>query len=106
MHGTGQCCTNIHRFQVVAVFYPNFYPKGQPGDVERLFLLVMAAKPEGDQSVSPAFQAGHAGSIPVARSSSSRILDLVFAEVLFRGRLPDRKAALAMFRQLNCNPRT
>jgi hypothetical protein len=31
---------------------------------------------------------------------------LVFAEVLFRGRLPDRKSAHAMLRQLNCNPRT
>jgi hypothetical protein len=46
MHGTGQCCSNIHRFEAVAVFYPNFYPKGQPCGVERLFfLLFMAAKP-------------------------------------------------------------
>jgi hypothetical protein len=29
MHGTGECCTNLHGFQAAANFYPNFYPKRQ-----------------------------------------------------------------------------
>jgi hypothetical protein len=58
------------------------------------------------QSVLPAFQAGHAGSIPVARSSSLVFCDFLFPYVRNSKLLPGRKPAHAVLLQLNCNIRT
>jgi hypothetical protein len=47
MQRTGLDCTSLHRFRATAIFYPNFYPKRQPGGAGELFLLVAAANREG-----------------------------------------------------------
>ena len=54
----------------------------------------------------PFRSAGHAGSIPVARSRSLAFLDLLFLYVPDSSLLPSSKPAHTMFLQLNCNPRT
>ena len=61
-------CTRLHRLRAAAIFYPNFYPNSERSGVEVLYILVAALNWAGGPDVSPAFQAGHAGSIPVARS--------------------------------------
>jgi hypothetical protein len=43
VQGTALRCTNFHRFQAAAVFYPNFYPKRQHSGIEMPYLLVTAA---------------------------------------------------------------
>jgi hypothetical protein len=49
------------------------------------------------QDALPAFQAGHAGSIPVARSSSLSFFDFVFPYVRDSRLPPGRKGAPAIF---------
>ena len=58
------------------------------------------------RSVLPAFQAGHVGSIPVARSSSWVFFDFGFPHVRDSSLLSDHMSVNAMFLQLNCNLRT
>ena len=48
----------------------------------------------------PAFQAGHAGSIPVVRSSLLVFYDFVFSYVRDSSLLPGRKPAHAVFASL------
>ena len=74
MHRTTLRCTRIHRFQTAAIFYQNFYPNRQLIGADMLYVLVTAASWHGLPRVSPAFQAGYAGSIPVARSQAKRRL--------------------------------
>jgi hypothetical protein len=69
VHWTGPCCTSIHRFQVPAVFYPNFYPERRHSEATTLYPLVAGTGRATERSAQLTFQAGHAGSIPVARSS-------------------------------------
>ena len=40
MHWTGPCCTSIHKFRVMAVFYPDLYPERRHSQAETLYLLV------------------------------------------------------------------
>jgi hypothetical protein len=54
----------------------------------------------------PAFQAGHAGSIPVARSNLMAFFDFVFPMSAIQGFYRAASLPHAMFLQLNCNPRT
>jgi hypothetical protein len=59
-----ESCTSLHTFRAAAVFYPNFYPKRQ---LSRLRCYTSWSQPQtgvAGRSLSPAFQAGHAGSIP------------------------------------------
>jgi hypothetical protein len=42
MQRTGLRCTNIHRFRVAAIFYPNFYPNRHRREVKRPYLPVTA----------------------------------------------------------------
>ena len=49
-----------------------------------LYPLVTAANWRDFESALRAFQAGHAGSIPVARSSSLAFFDLLFTCLLFQ----------------------
>jgi hypothetical protein len=58
------------------------------------------------QDALPAFQAGHAGSIPVARSSLLTFIDLVFPLISIQAFLSGGEPIHAIFLQLNCNPRT
>ena len=50
---------------------PDFYPRKQRSGERMLFLLVPGATGPASQTCLPAFQAGHAGSIPAARSLSA-----------------------------------
>jgi hypothetical protein len=106
MHITGLDCTSLHRFRARAIFYPNLYPKEQQSGAELLYVLVIAATGAVGQDAVPAFQAGHAGSIPVARSSSLAFFDSLFPYVRGSGLLLGRKPAHTMFLQFNYNPRT
>jgi hypothetical protein len=90
-------------------FLPNFYPKRESGGVERLFLLVMAANREGRPEFVTSLRSGHAGSIPVARSTVARSTvarssSLVFCDFLFldvrSSSLPGRKPAHTVFSSL------
>ena len=69
VYGTGPRCTSLHRFRAATIFYPNFYPKGGAAGLKCRIPWSWPQTGVADQSSSPAFQAGHAGSIPVARSS-------------------------------------
>jgi hypothetical protein len=51
-----------------AIFYPVFSPETRHSGAQKPYLLVTAPIWNGAWSLSAAFQAGHAGSIPVARS--------------------------------------
>ncbi len=71
VHRTGLRCTSLHGLQIAAIFYPIFYQKRRDDGVEMLYSLPTATDWMIGQSASVAFQAGHAGSIPVARSTFS-----------------------------------
>ena len=71
VHGTELACTSLHRLQATAV---STQFSTQTGGAAELGCCISWSQPPiggADQYVSPAFQAGHAGSIPVARSTVS-----------------------------------
>ncbi len=106
VQGTALRCTNFHRFQAAAVFYPNFYPKRQRSGIEMPYLLVTAANWKD--------QPWYVTSLPSWSCGFDSRRPLQFI-INFRFGVPispvwdplsDRKSAHTVFLQLNCNPRT
>jgi hypothetical protein len=83
VHRTTLRCTRIHRFQTAAIFYQNFYPNRQLIGADMLYVLVTAASWHGLPRVSPAFQAGYAGSIPAVGQTSGPVEEVERVELSF-----------------------
>ena len=79
VHRTAPRCTRIHGSRAAAIFYPNFYPKRRRSRIERLYLLIMAAKcssqPECATSL-PSWSCGFDSRRPLQLSSF--FFDLLF----------------------------
>ena len=63
---TGLRGTSFHRFHAAGIFYLNFYPNGHPSESRGRVSWSQAQAGADIQGLSPAFQAGHAGSIPMS----------------------------------------
>jgi hypothetical protein len=89
VHRTGPRCTNVHRFQAAADFYPFFYPRRRSGEVRFLYFLVTvpigSARP-GSASSLPSWSCGFDSRRPLrellvhrafslSRSTDCRLLD-------------------------------
>ena len=70
VHRTALQCTRIHRFRGSRFSTQISTQKGSAAESKCHISWSQPPTRVADQNVSPAFQAGHAGSIPVARSAS------------------------------------
>jgi len=53
----------------ISSFYPNLYPEIRHSEAATLYLLVAGKAGASQENTRATFQAGYAGSIPVARST-------------------------------------